>query len=385
MIAAPSSLIPASVQPPQIAHPLKKKQALIVCDVQPDALRSLVPASTAATLVEAVRIAIECCCLDDDANNDWSIVFQGMQFPEAYGTLHPQHRLLGALKRIHDQLQGRAAHWFLKGHPGAQVEPSLWQTAQQQKKKKNIHCLWRQSHMPSPALVEWLQVHEITHVTLVGIKTSGIVQATAQVLVDVGSNSSDKNNIVPHVTVIRDAIADDCLSRHEAVLEHVLPQYAHMETLEQFVDATVGLERWTARQMCQPRNSGADGGNEEESAAAQHVSNREEDPTGTDTTSTLTQSSILELCDCGRGGHMALYASHLLNTGSRPFLDTTHVHWVKKSWTFVTSPNSVVVCACTLLDGNGWMKKTRFYNWPLNGCPPRMSFEEDDGTLIQQK
>lgn len=269
----------------------KKKHALIICDAQPDALRSLSPAQQ-ETVLEAVRIALDCCQqtsrTSSVSHDDWTVIFQGLQFPgHNYGdVLSPQHRLFGALKRV-NQIQGaERAHWFLEGYPGSQVDPSLLEIVNKYDNIINnkIRYCWRQSHMPSADLVNLLQQQGITHVTLVGLKVGFAVQATAQMLVDCSN--------IAGVTVIRDAVGDDSLERQQAVLEHVLPQFADISSLESLVDATVGLDRYAA----QVKRKAAD---------------QDSDPA-----ETTPVVAIQDLCDCGRGGHMALYASHLLQRES---------------------------------------------------------------------
>jgi len=93
------------------------------------------------------------------------------------------------------------------------------------------------------------------------------------------------------ITVLRDAVADDSSERQQAVLDHLLPQFADISSLESLVDATVGLERYAGQQ--------------DEKKAEQDSA-----------TETSVVGAIQDLCDCGRGGHMALYASHLLQRRS---------------------------------------------------------------------
>jgi nicotinamidase-related amidase len=258
------------------SSPTNNKHALIVCDMQPDALRSLAPA-TAATVLEAVKIAVECCL---HANSGcWTVIFQGLQFPASYGNLNPHHRIYGALKRI-NTLQGgdERAHWFLEGYAGSDVEPSLRALVNTAEKEKRVAFIWRQSHLPSPSLLELIQSQGITHVAIAGIKVGYAVQATAQALVDCGSNSGVA------VSVVHEAVADDCAKRHDAVLQHVLPHFADTVSLESLVDSTMGLEMYASKvekRMLQENDA-----------------------------------MIQDCCDCGRGLHMALYSHHLLKRGT---------------------------------------------------------------------
>jgi nicotinamidase-related amidase len=257
------------------------KHALIVCDMQPDALRSLSP-TAAESVLEAVRIAVDCCL--HSSYGKWTVIFHGLAFPASYQGLDPQHRIYGALKRINTLQGDERAHWFLEGYPGSDLESSLASIVDEAVKvskndEKQVAFVWRQSHLPSPALLELIRSKGISHATIVGVKVGHAVQVTAQVLTDNGVS----------VSVIGDSVADDCTKRQQAVLEHVLPVFANIVSLESLVDSTIGLDPFVNRVAKRLKEKDA------EIAKA---------------------ATIQDSCDCGRGLHMALYSQHLLERGT---------------------------------------------------------------------
>lgn len=281
----------------------QQHHALIVCDMQPDVLQSLSRAD-AGTALGTVSIALDAFryAIQKSPNPAHRILFVGLQFAEQYSDLNPTHRLYGALKRI------RGARWFLSDTPGAQIEPSLLR----QKCKTttdddddnnddmaNVFFLWRNSHLPSKAdLLAFLD--GVTQASVVGIKTGYCVQGIAQVLLDC--------NIL--VNVIEDAVFDDCPDRHKAVLQHLIPLYADLTTMESLVHATVGLDSYASM------------------IGTSVQSDSESQIIGS--TTTTTQNTIMhqrECCDCGRGGHFALYAHHLLYSKNAPWRRYPLQHW----------------------------------------------------------
>jgi len=101
---------------------------------------------------------------------------------------------------------------------------------------------------------------------VVGIKSAFVVQAICQQLCDLGKE----------VYFVPDCIGDDDKERLDAIVKHFLPLYATSQSVDSFLEAC--------------------GGN--------------------DVVKSLLPSSTTEtvkyVSDCGRGGHMALYTSHLL-------------------------------------------------------------------------
>jgi hypothetical protein len=99
----------------------------------------------------------------------------------------------------------------------------------------NYQVLWRQGHLPPQELMEQLKSNEITDATVVGAKASQTVQATVQYIAE-HCPSID-------LSVVEEALADDKQDRLDAVTQHLLPLYARVATIEEYVDATCGRER----------------------------------------------------------------------------------------------------------------------------------------------
>jgi hypothetical protein len=121
-------------------------------------------------------------------------------------------------------------------------------------------------------LAKELVSNGITHVAIVGIKTSHAVQATTQACCDLGLR----------VSVLRECVMDDDAKRHEAVLDHLLPIYASVVPMADWLENVVGLGQLTA-QLQQLENSNS-----------------------------ILDPSIRYFADCGRGGHALLYMSNLV-------------------------------------------------------------------------
>ena len=63
----------------------------------------------------------------------------------------------------------------------------------------DVEFVWRDRHIPSSELLSILRRRDVSDVTIVGVKASHCVQATAQILCDEGFA----------VTAVREAIQDD--------------------------------------------------------------------------------------------------------------------------------------------------------------------------------
>lgn len=100
------------------------RNVLVVCDMQPDLLNSIVPASRRDAFVQLVHTAI-----DVARTNNWKVVFTGVQFSSGYAAVSPQHKIYGDFRRLNDKLGDAHAHCFLEGYAGSEIELSLFDEA----------------------------------------------------------------------------------------------------------------------------------------------------------------------------------------------------------------------------------------------------------------
>ena len=255
--------------------------ALIVCDMQPDLLKSI---STPPNAREDVLTAAKICLMAARQMN-WTVIFTGLRFHCRYEGVPPQHRLYGAFRRLNEKVGDNSAHWFMGGYEGSKIDECLLPPSAAESNAGDrdadastntagdeIEIVWRDRHMPPSELLSILRKHAISDATIVGIKASHCVQVTAQLLCDEGFA----------VSAVREAIQDDKPERLEAVMTHLLPIYADIVSLDSFVQSLLGSE-------------GFDSNNE--------------------VGATSSSSSIRYLADCQRSGHMHLYASALLRKG----------------------------------------------------------------------
>ncbi|KAL7468436.1 hypothetical protein ACHAXS_008665 [Conticribra weissflogii] len=146
--------------------PPRTRRALILCDMQNDALPSLFSSNTPLTSNDSknndrrrssnpenkdtvidpkarrqaflhsvqaclrASIPIKSHCNNDDDDNVFDanhplIIFLGLQFPSRYEGLHSEHCLYGSLRRLNEKVGDGAAHWFMKGYPGCEILGSL--------------------------------------------------------------------------------------------------------------------------------------------------------------------------------------------------------------------------------------------------------------------
>ena len=159
--------------------------------------------------------------------------------------------------------------WFLEGSEGAQI------VVYNGIKKDVVY--WRSQSLPTE-LAEKIRALDCSQATIVGLKTSHAVQAACQILCDA--------NIA--VQVVRQAIADDQMERGAAVLEHLIPIYADVIDIENFLNETV-VNYAVLQQADEP-------------------------------------SPVRYISDCGRGGHFGIYAAHLLRK------EDAWIEWPTQNW-----------------------------------------------------
>jgi nicotinamidase-related amidase len=233
------------------------KHALVICDVQVVALKAL-DRSTRESLLDGIQI-----CIQLARRVGWKVLWSGLRFPSGYQGIKETHKLYGALKRLNSKVGDAHANWFLEHKPDTELAlPN----------EANDGVVWRRSHMPVPELVQ--QLEGVTHVTVVGLKVGYSIQATVQALCDAGLQ----------VSVVKECVADEDTARFDSTMNYLIPLYADIVSLSEWVDQTVGLE--THAQLV-----------EQESAAT--VTKDKDD-------------SPLWIADCGRGAHFSLYTAHLL-------------------------------------------------------------------------
>ena len=259
-------------------------KALIACDLQLDAVNSVFPQDRQQerqAFFDRIEIALQ--AAKHSSFHDFCLICTGLQFDQQYRGVSPQHKLYGPFKKLHEKVGDRHCHWFLKGFKGSELLLRTQDTLDAdngQSRTFETHLIWRQSHMPSQDLIALLKRKQIQDVTIVGLRTSAAVITTLHALIDHSIN----------VSVIQECIADDTTNRTQANIEHIIPLYANVITLQDFVEQTVGLEKYADIIKQQAKKVSL-------SLFKQDL---------------VQPSSISYVANCGRSGHMALYMSHLL-------------------------------------------------------------------------
>lgn len=244
---------------------------LIVCDMQPDLLRSL-PPTTRQVLLDSIQV---CVAAARQATN-WSVLFTGVQFESDYGNVEEHHKVYGGFKRLYQSI--KTVQWFVKGTQGSKIEASL--------EAEESETIWQNQHLPPPEeLAAKLRELKTTDVVVVGIKTAYAVQATCQVVCDIAGIMS--------VCVIDECIQDDIPERHDAVLNHLLPIYADRISLSDMVEASAGWDNYQPPPV-----------------VAEKVG------LGLGTT-TSHEQQVFYVANCGRGGHGPMFMSHLLSRSDK--------------------------------------------------------------------
>lgn len=186
----------------------------------------------------------------------YRIIFTGVRFSSNYAEVDQDHKIFGAFKRLHQM--NPSISWFTG--EGSNIDQSL-------NVDESETTLFRHQLLPrAQDLLAALQ--GITTAVVVGIKASTTVNAICQVLGDVSIA----------VGVIDECIADDSEARCAAMLEHVLPIFALRLNLADFLESTDTLSN-----------------------------------------DDFPSTTIKYYTDCGRGGHLVLYRSHLRRLGYRPW------------------------------------------------------------------
>lgn len=183
--------------------------------------------------------------------------FTGVRFSTDYKEVSEDHKVFGALKRVYQV--NRGIKWFTDGK-GSEIETSL-------DVQPNETVLYRQQLFPFE--IEKV-LDGVSKVVVVGIKASTTIIHVCQSLCDA---------CIP-VVIILECLADETREKCEAVVQHVLPTVAESMSLSEFI----------------------------EFADASHTSFHQRQT-----------SKIKYFSDCGRGGHLSIFASHLLLRGYHPW------------------------------------------------------------------
>ena len=222
---------------------IKRAAALIVCDMQADGMASLFatspkvdPAARREAFLDGVRSAVLASISCPLAVDNALIIFLGLRFPSRYEGLHPEHSLYGSLRRLNEKVGDGTCHWFMEGHAGSDIDGDLVELVAMS--SANHLVLWRTGHLPPTQLSSHLRDNGITDATLVGAKASQAVQAAVQFVADQCPGID--------LSVICEAMADDGQERLESVVLHLLPLYARVASLEEYVEATCGSERFAS-------------------------------------------------------------------------------------------------------------------------------------------
>lgn len=244
-------------------RPRRERRALVVCDLQPDALGSL-SAEQRTSLLTALKPLLEAARL-----SNWLVVFSGLRFPSGYAGVNPDHKLFGALARLNDKLGDKAAHWFMDGYAGSEICSDV---------KENERTVWRRQHLPRE-LAELLRDEGITNAVVSG--TACAVQCASQFLVDESVQ----------VSIVRECVADADPQRLGAMLDHLLPIYADVITLSDAISYACGGAGQFFDQA----------GEEARAALVELASGSSNDTT-----------SVNYCADCGRRGHGTRFIQLLL-------------------------------------------------------------------------
>lgn len=216
------------------------------------------------------------------------IIFLGLRFPPRYVGLHPEHCLYGSLRRLNEKVGDGHCHWFMEGHHGSDVDGTLMEVVGANAKENDapraahVVSLWRTGLAPpADELSSLLDEHSVTDVTVVGAKASQAVQAAVQFVAD--------RHPGVDLSVVREALADDGEGRLDAVVRHLLPLYSRVASLEEYVEATCGAERFAEAMAA---------------GAADGLARAPKD--------------VRYLSNCQRGGHFSIYAHHLTHRKAPP-------------------------------------------------------------------
>eukprot|EP00979_Chaetoceros_neogracilis_P005074 scaffold869_cov260-Chaetoceros_neogracile.AAC.5 len=240
-----------------------KRTALVVCDLQPDLLGSL---PNREALISSIEIVLEIA----KANN-WIVIYSGLKFESGYANITETHKLYGALKRLNSKMGDIAVHWFMEGYSGSQVLKPI-----SLENNVDVRVVWRSQHVHNE-LISLLNEELIENVYVVGAKASGAVQIAMQMMMDQGIE----------VIAVKECIADDNQERLKATLDHLLPIFGNVISLEELIDDFGGIDSLPAT----IRQSFIDimAGNE---------------------------SSALLATDCGRRGHGSRFIELLMERGT---------------------------------------------------------------------
>lgn len=200
----------------------KERTALVICDLQADLLGSL---QHKERFLQALSIAVEAA-----RNNDWLVVYSGLQFASGYEGISPKHKLYGALAKLNNKLGDKAVHWFMKGWAGSEILSSDPKLAPSLDKDRIV---WRSQHAPHE-LATLLSSESISKVYVAGAKASGAVQIACQLLMDHGMD----------VFCVRECIQDDDAARLKATVDYLLPIYGTVLSLKEFMD-NVGFDAFS--------------------------------------------------------------------------------------------------------------------------------------------
>jgi nicotinamidase-related amidase len=252
--------------------------ALVICDLQHDALRSLENKNKVESLLSAIRITVEAA-----RNNNWIVIHSGLKFKSHYDGVDPNHKLYGALRKLNAKLDDEKVHFFMSGWPGCEFMLHVAPEDQ---------TIWRStSHLPHE-LVDGLVQQQVTKVFLVGVKASTAVQIACQMIMDRGID----------ITIIRECVQDDDEIKRQATLSHVLPLFSSVISLEELVDDAGGFDSFSLvsrESFIRLMGKGP----------TDSANNDQEKDIPVDTSK---ESSTFYACDCGRRGLGFRYMELLL-------------------------------------------------------------------------
>ncbi|KAL7543137.1 hypothetical protein ACHAXR_012433 [Thalassiosira sp. AJA248-18] len=315
-----------------MSYPSRIKRALIICDMQGDVMPSLFdigtppppthtassssspnndiprvlvdPAAKREAFLDATRDVLRASISSPLPEDNALVIFLGLRFPSRYEGLDGEHCLYGSLRRLNEKVGDQHCHWFMEGHAGSEINAELMDmvvtNSGSSNAKKHV-VLWRTGHLPPTELSTHLVDNSITDVTIVGAKASQSVQATVQYVAD--------HFPAIDLSVIQEALGDATQDTLDSIVQYLLPLYSRVASVEEYVMATCGLERFA------------------ESIAKEEIDDADKQQKA------KKKKNVHYISNCERGGHFSLFSHHLMNRKASPLKEgTTWMNYPTQKW-----------------------------------------------------
>jgi len=212
---------------------------LVIVDAQPDLINAL-PVELREPFLKHLKELLSAA-----RRANWLVVFSGLRFPSGYEGVKPRHRVFGALQRLNQKQGDKTVHWLMEGFEGSNIHPELAPAEEEP-------VVWRRQLRPTEELLAPLRAKKITRIVLAGMKTAQGLLATCEAIAD--------ESIVQYI--VRECVADDQVERGEAVLAHVLNQYADIMGWKEFqeqISQEMMMDMFVAHKIAQQQKAGLTG------------------------------------------------------------------------------------------------------------------------------